>query len=124
MALAEVPTVLQRTPAVTTRPPHRTGSAAVALVGEQDISNEVALAAVMARGIAAGEDALIVDLEGVTFMSASTIAVLVSTRRFLADRGRALIVRSPSPCARRLLDVCGLAALIEDIPLDSAASRS
>lgn len=124
MALAEVPAVLQRTCAVTPWPPHRTGSVAVAVVGEQDISNEVVLAADMARGIAASDDALVIDLQGVTFMGASTISVLVTTRRFLADRGRGLIVRSPSACARRLLDICGLADLIEDIPLESAASRS
>jgi len=94
------------------------------VVGEQDISNEVVLAADLARGIAAGDEDVVVDLHRVTFMGASTIGVLVTARQFLADRERQLIVRSPSPCARRVLALAGLTALIEDRPLGAMASRS
>lgn len=122
MALAEVPTAVQRVRRDIVWPPPRVVPASVTVIGEQDISNEVMLAADLARGIAADDDDVVVDLQGVTFMGASTIGVLVTAQKFLADRGRHLIVRSPSPCARHLLAICDLNALIDDLPFGSAAS--
>lgn len=122
MALAEVPTAVQRVRRDTAWPPPRAVPASVMVIGEQDISNEMMLAADLARGIAAHDDDVVVDLQGVTFMGASTIGVLVTAQKFLADRGRQLIVRSPSPCARHLLAICDLTTLIDDRPFGSAAS--
>lgn len=46
-------------------------------------------------------------------MDASTIGVIVNARNLLALQSRALTVRSPSACAQRVLDVCGLTDLLD-----------
>jgi anti-anti-sigma factor len=51
-------------------------------------------------------DDLIVDLSGVRFMDASTIGVIVSACALIRERSGSLTIQSPSPFARRLLDVC------------------
>jgi hypothetical protein len=55
-------------------------------------------------------------------MSAATIGVFVRARTLLRARSRSLVVRSPSRCARRLLDLCGLADLIDPRPVDTPAT--
>ena len=67
----------------------------------------------MARGIALDDAEVVVDLSGVKFMGAATVTVIVRARDFLRAHSRGLTVRSPSRCAKRLLDVCELAGLIE-----------
>jgi hypothetical protein len=49
----------------------------------------------------------------VTFMSAATIDELLRGRDLLLSRSRTVALRSPSRCARRLLDFFGLAGLVE-----------
>jgi anti-anti-sigma factor len=65
--------------------------------GEHDLANRVHL-----------------SVSGVTFMDASTIGALVGARNGLAARSRSLSVRAPSLRARRVLDLCGLAYLIDE----------
>ena len=87
--------------------------AVVWLEGEHDIATVVVLRDTLARVVSADASDLIVDLSGVTFLSGDTIDALVHTRSILLRRRRNLTVRSPSRCARRLLDLCGLAYLVE-----------
>jgi anti-anti-sigma factor len=87
--------------------------AVVWLDGEQDIATVGVLADTLASVVCADDADLIVDLSGVTFMSTATIDELILSRNLLLRQSRTLTLRSPSKCARRLLDVCGLACLVE-----------
>lgn len=87
--------------------------AVVWLNGEQDIATSGVLADTLANVTSADDANLIVDLSGVTFMSTATIDELIRARNLLLGLSRNLTLRAPSRCARRLLDVCGLAGLVE-----------
>ena len=95
----------------------------VSLYGEHDIATLAELSEALARGIALDDAEVVVDLSGVEFMAAATASVIVRARDFLRARSRELTVRSPSRCARRLLDVCGLTGLIEQ-PSQRVEDRS
>jgi anti-anti-sigma factor len=83
------------------------------LDGEQDIATVVVLRDALARVVSADDSDLIVDLSGVTFLSVATLDELVLGRNILLGQSRNLTLRSPSRLARRLLDLCGLADLVE-----------
>ena len=78
------------------------------LDGEEDIATVAVLANRLAQAVSANDADLVVDLSGVTFLSTATIEELILVRNFLLSQNRNLTLRSPSRCARRLLDVCGL----------------
>ena len=80
----------------------------VILRGEHDYSTVPTLSETLARAIAADHADLVVDLSGVQFMDASTVAVLVRAREFLSARSRCFTLRSPSRCASRVLKSCGI----------------
>jgi len=86
--------------------------AVVWLDGEHDIATVPVLADTLAKVTSADDANLIVDLSGVTFMSTATIDELIRARNLLLGLSRNLTLRAPSRCARRLLDVCGLAGLL------------
>jgi anti-anti-sigma factor len=86
------------------------------LDGEHDIATSGELSATLVQAIAIGDDDLVVDLSEVQFMDASTIGVIVRARNLLLSRARSLSLRDPARCARRVLDVCGLAELIDSGP--------
>ena len=92
---------------------HDGKQAVVWLNGEQDIATVPVLADTLADVTSADDADLIVDLSDVTFMSAATIGQLIRARNLLLGLSRNLMLRSPSKCARRLLDLCGLACLVE-----------
>ena len=89
------------------------------LTGEHDVSNASQVSRVIAETIALDDEDVIVDLGGVSFIGGATIAILARADTFLQARSRALILRSPSRSAVRLLGICGLAHLISPAPLDS-----
>lgn len=95
--------IAERLRAVVSHQPDRT---VVALTGEHDISNEDSLAAILAQAMSLRDANVVVDLRRVEFMSASTIHVIERAREELAMQSRLLTLRSPSPVARRLLDLC------------------
>jgi anti-anti-sigma factor len=92
---------------------HDRGRTVVWLEGEHDIATQSALNATLADAISADQSDVVVDLSGVTFMAGATIDELVRGRAVLQIQCRSLTVRSPSRCARRLLDLCGLTDLVE-----------
>jgi hypothetical protein len=55
----------------------------------------------------------VVDLSGVTFMDASTAGAIVGSCNRLRVRAQSLELRAPSPRALRVLELCGLAGLIQ-----------
>ena len=83
------------------------------LEGEHDIATVPALADTLARAISGDAADLVIDLSGVEFIGAATIDELIRCRARLCLQSRTLTVRSPSRCARRLLDLCGLADIVE-----------
>jgi anti-anti-sigma factor len=106
---------------VTVARPHVAGFAGrnpdrtvVWLRGEHDVSTVAALSEVMARAIALDDADVVVDLSEVQFMGAATVGVIIRAREFLRLRSRFLVLRSPSECARRILDVCGHSDLLLD----------
>jgi anti-anti-sigma factor len=104
------PTVSRRGETTAGRPADRL---VVWVRGEHDISTAAALSETL-TGVVAGDGGdLVVDLSGVPFMDASTVGVIVRVCGHLRRRSRSLAVRSPSTSARRILDLCGLADLID-----------
>ena len=92
------------------------GRTVVWLSGEYDIATVGDLAKVLAGAIALGDADLVVDLAEVEFIDAATIGLLIRARNFLRPRSRQLTLRNPSRCAQRIIDVCGLAGLIDSAP--------
>jgi anti-anti-sigma factor len=88
------------------------GSIVVWLRGEYDLSTDEALSKALARAIALGSTALVLDLSEVGFIAVSTLRVIVRAQRLLQHQSRSLTVRSPSPCARRAIGACGLNDLL------------
>jgi anti-sigma B factor antagonist len=83
------------------------------LVGEQDIAT-VSVLAEMLTNMASLDDAdLVVDLSEVSFIDAATLSVLIRGRNVLQGRSRNLTLRAPSRCAQRVLEMCGVADLID-----------
>jgi anti-anti-sigma factor len=93
-------------------PPH----VVVRLRGEHDGFTVHELVVTMARAITLGEAELVVDLSEVEFMGAATVGILVRCRALLRTRARSLVLRSPSRSAWHLLDLCGLAGLVDPRP--------
>lgn len=79
------------------------------LTGEHDASTADALAQSLALTMGDDFDVLVVDLGAVEFMAAATIGVLMRAQTVLSHSGRALVLRSPSRSARRVLDPCHVA---------------
>ena len=82
--------------------------------GEQDLSTVPSLSATIARAMTLDDADLVLDFSGVHFMDASTVGVIVRTRTFLRLQSRSLVLRSPSSCTRRILELCGLEDLLDD----------
>jgi anti-anti-sigma factor len=112
MALTESPSAMvpRRSPAASAG---RNADRTVRLRGDYDISTVAALSETLARAIALADADVVVDLSRVRFMDAATIGVIVRARSGLRLRSRSLTLRSPSPCARRVLDLCGLTYLLD-----------
>ena len=82
--------------------------AVVWLAGEEDIATVASLADRLARAVSDGGGDLIVDLSGLTFLSTATIDELMRVRNILVPQHRDMLLRSPSPFARRLIELCGM----------------
>jgi anti-anti-sigma factor len=86
------------------------------LRGEHDCSTVAAATEVIDRAIAFGGVDVVVDLEDVSFMDAATVGLIARASERLEIRARSLVLRSPSPCARRILELCRLSHLIDPEP--------
>lgn len=89
------------------------GRCVVRLCGEHDISTEPELRGLLDRAMGLGASAVVVDLAAVQFMDASTLRAIVDARIALHISGRPLTVRSATGPALRLINLCGLHALID-----------
>lgn len=89
------------------------GRTVVWLQGEHDASTAKALWETIGRAIALDDADLVVDLSGVEFMGSATVGVIIRACESLRPGARALTLRSPPRCAQRLLDLYGLAKLLD-----------
>ena len=106
---------------------HRGVQRVVCVRGEHDLSTVSGLSADLAEVMRMDESDVVVDLQRVAFMDASTVGAFVRARAFLAARGRELRLRSPSAVARRVLDLCAVAydaAPMPDLHLVSSDAPS
>ncbi len=77
----------------------------VRLHGELDVATVPSVSEAIESTIDHRPSGLVVDLEDLSFMDSSGIALLVQ----LANRAESVRVRNPSPNVRRVLEVTGLA---------------
>lgn len=92
------------------------------LSGEHDLASIGLLDASMRSAVEDHDTDVVVDLEALAFMDASTLGSLLRGRSRLADRGRRLTLRTAPRCARLVLDPCDLAHLIEPTPVAARGS--
>lgn len=86
----------------------------VALGGEHDLASATDLSEAIARAVAVDHADVAIDLSGVQYMGAATLTIILRTRQWLHEHARRMVVRSPSPIARRVLEMCELTGLIDD----------
>jgi anti-sigma B factor antagonist len=119
VAPIDISSVTVARPHVTAFAGHSPNSTLVWLRGEHDVSTVAALSEILARAIALDDADVVVDLSEVQFMGAATVGVIIRAREFLRLRSRFLVLRSPSERARRMLEVCGHADLLDPRPIDA-----
>jgi anti-anti-sigma factor len=85
----------------------------VRLQGEYDLSTHRELSMTLAQVMAQDTGDVVLDLRAVTFMDVSTVSIILLARDTLRDRKRQLALRSPSRCARRIIELCGVADMID-----------
>jgi anti-sigma B factor antagonist len=89
------------------------GDNVVVARGEIDISNAPRLWEALARLIDVGYRDIVLDMAGVEFIDSQGIAVLVRAHKKVRSKGGTVVIRSPREQARTVLEVTGLAGLIQ-----------
>ena len=82
-------------------------------VGEADVFTAPALMRALSDAIGMGRPHLIVDLDQLTFMDATTLDALVAARNRACDKGGTLELRCTGRLGRRLLSITGLEVMLE-----------
>lgn len=85
------------------------------LRGEHDAFTTSALSEAIAGATALGEGDLVVDLRDVRFRAVATVGAILQAQD-LRLQSRSVVVRSPSACARRVLELCGVVDIFEPGP--------
>ncbi|MFN0027127.1 MAG: STAS domain-containing protein [Acidimicrobiales bacterium] len=98
--------------------------AVIWLSGDQDIATAGRIEAALIHAVDADKRDVVIDLNHVEFLDASTIGVLIRGSGMLADHGRRLTVRSPQPIPARVLDLCGLTDLVDPWLRGAMATRN
>lgn len=96
----------------------------VRVCGDHDPATRTHLSRTIARAARLDDADMVVDLSDTTFMDASTIGAIVNAHNRLLAGSRSLSVRAPSPLARRLFGICGLAFLIDEDPAPAQPSAA
>ncbi len=76
--------------------------------GEIDLSNASILRRRIMDEVGRGHHSIAVDLSGLDFLDASGLAVLIAGRRMTEEVSGSLVLISPSPQVRRVLQVSGM----------------
>jgi anti-anti-sigma factor len=85
----------------------------VVVRGEGDSSTTAVLSDALSRVIASQAGDVVIDLAEAEFIDTATVRVLAAGLQLLDRQGRKLTIRSPSRLAARVLDLFGLADLVE-----------
>jgi anti-anti-sigma factor len=92
----------------------REGDVAVLVLrGELDPHTAPRLRAQIDSAVDDGAHDVVLDLAGLGFIDSSGLRVIISAHKEAGERGGRLVLRSPSPTAKRLLDITGLLGHIE-----------
>lgn len=86
------------------------------LSGEHDLATVGLIDTALVEAMTVDNLDVVVDLSKAAFIDAATLGALVGGREQLVSRGRCLTVRSPPRFPRRVLELSGLADLIETAP--------
>jgi anti-anti-sigma factor len=84
----------------------------IVLRGELDIAGAPTLVAAVAPLLSLAGLWVELDAHELSFLDANGIGWFVKMRNMLRARGGELVVHSPSPQVRRLLEICGLTGLL------------
>ncbi|MFB6999278.1 STAS domain-containing protein [Streptomyces virginiae] len=81
--------------------------------GEMDIDRAPMLRDALHAAITrpGGSDEIVVDLSDLSFCDSSGLTALIHAQRTAAEHGRRIILRTPPPQVRRLLEMTGADAL-------------
>src|SRR5687767_2680053 len=91
---------------------HEDAACAVWAAGEIDISTAPRLWACLDIALG-GRRPVVLDLEGISFMDAAAIPVLLAARQLSTELGTSFRVRQPSRAVLRVLDIIGLCDLVD-----------
>jgi anti-anti-sigma factor len=89
--------------------------------GEIDISNAPQLRACLSACLSDGCAHITLDMKDLTFLDASGLSVLAYFAKLTASRGGHLILKSPLPLVHKVLDIGGLATLVDGKGPDAGA---
>ena len=98
------------------------GHAVVALRGELDLADAVAVTAAL-TAVAAREPAIIVDLAGLEFIDSSGVAALARGRRHAWQAGGDLVLAAPQQKVLRVLAITRLTDAFSVYPTVEEAAR-
>jgi anti-sigma B factor antagonist len=112
LTAAEAVTVAEGVPAGIDLTVRADGVVVVAPTGELDLATVEALRTALARACRLADDLVLIDLDRVTLLDASTIGVLVATSKQLQARHCRLAVTHPAGIVDRVLSVTRLPQLI------------
>jgi anti-anti-sigma factor len=87
--------------------------AVLVLKGELDPHTAPRLKDEIDSAMGAGANEIVLDLAELGFIDSSGLRVIISAHKESGERGGKLVLRSPSPTAKRLLDITGLLDHIE-----------
>ena len=92
---------------------HRAGDeVTVELTGEVDISNEAALSAALAEVVGMQPGRIVIDLAGVSYLDSSGVRCLLNVSKHAAAAGSEMVVCRPVGIVLRVLEICGVDALL------------
>lgn len=105
---------------------HVAADGAIVASGDIDVAGGPILdaAIVEQEGRLSAADPIVIDLTDVTFIDSSGLRSLLGASRRADERGAAVVLRSPSPSVRRLLEITGTTARfrIEGVDGDDAGA--
>jgi anti-sigma B factor antagonist len=103
----------------------RSGATTIlAVSGEIDISNAPKLRSCLLACIGDGHGDIALDMKDLTFLDASGLSVIAYFAKLTESRGGHLVVQNPPAIVYKVLNIGGLATLIDGGSPDPGAERS
>lgn len=86
----------------------RPGAAGIVVTGEVDLHTAPLLTSTLNEAAGGPSGEIVLDLAQVSFIDSYGLAALLDARQLAMERGRTLVLGSPSNVVRRLLEVANL----------------